>query len=144
MFKALRNEQRDIGGSQTENVGGDETITVGGPKGGGNFTVNAFQTITLNVGPTGSPLTQIKMDQTSITLSVGPGGAIAQVKLDPSGVTISGTPASQLMVQPSGITTMTPTITFLYGPVTFGPAPVTIPLATIGSGMVGAPPLPII
>ncbi len=143
MFKALRNEQRDIGGSQTENVGGDETITVGGPTGGGNFTVNAFQTITLNVGPTGSPLTQIKMDQTSITLSVGPGGAIAQVKLDPSGVTISGTPASQLMVQPSGITTMTPTITFLYGPVTFGPAPVTIPLATIGAGTVGGA-LPII
>jgi type VI secretion system secreted protein VgrG len=132
-----------VNNNVTENVGGDETITVGGPTGGGNFTVNAFQTITLNVGPTGSPLTQIKMDQTSITLSVGPGGAIAQVKLDPSGVTISGTPVSQLMVQPSGITTMTPTITFLSGPVTFGPAPVTIPLAMIGAGTVGGA-LPII
>ncbi len=44
MFKALGNEQRDINGSQTENIGGDETINVGGPTGGGNFTLNAFQT----------------------------------------------------------------------------------------------------
>jgi type VI secretion system secreted protein VgrG len=140
MFKALNNEQRDIGGSQTENVGGDETITVGGPTSGGNFAVNAFQTITLNVGPTGSPLTQIQMDQTSITLSVGPGGAIAQVKLDPSGVTISGTPASQLMVQPSGITTVTPTLMFTYGPALFASV-VTIPTAVIGAGTVGPLPL---
>jgi phage baseplate assembly protein gpV len=140
MFKALNNEQRDIGGNQTENVGGDETINVGGPTAGGNFTVNAFQTITLNVGPTVSPLTQIQMDQTSITLSVGPGGAIAQVKLDPSGVTISGTPASQLMVQPPGVTTVTPTLTFTYGPALFA-SQVTIPIATIGAGTVGPSPL---
>ena len=29
MFKALNNEQRDIGVNQTENIGGDETINVG-------------------------------------------------------------------------------------------------------------------
>ena len=29
MFKALNNEQRDIGANQTENIGGNETITVG-------------------------------------------------------------------------------------------------------------------
>jgi type VI secretion system secreted protein VgrG len=152
MFKALNNEQRDIGSNQTETVGGDETITVGTETSGGNFTVNAVQTITLNVGPMmdsaspsgmDMPLTQIKMDQNSITLNVGPDGVFAQIKMDPSGVTISGTPASQLTVQPSGITTMTPTITFMYGPVTFGPAPVTIPLATIGAGTVGGA-LPII
>ena len=57
------------------------------------------------------PLTQIKMDQESITLSVGPGGLLAQIRMDASGVTISGTPVSQLMVQPSGITTVTPTVT---------------------------------
>ena len=100
MFKALANEQRDIGGSQTENVGGDETINVGGPTGGGNFTLNAFQTVTINVGPAGVG-TQIKMDASSITLSVGPGGLAAQIKMDASGVTISGTPVSQLKVQPS-------------------------------------------
>ena len=136
MFKALANEQRDIGGSQTENIGGDETITVGGPTGGGNWTVNAFSTITLNVGPVGSPMTQIKMDGSSITLSVGPGGAAAQIRMDASGVTVSGTLASQLMVQPSGITTMTPLLTFAFGPAMFT-GPVTIPLANIGAGTVG-------
>ena len=136
MFKALANEQRDIGGSQTENVGGDETINVGGPTGGGNFTLNAFQTVTINVGPAGVG-TQIKMDASSITLSVGPGGLAAQIRMDASGVTISGTPGSQLMVQPSGITTMTPTLlNFGIGPATFT-GPVTIPIANIGAGTVG-------
>ena len=137
MFKALGDETRVIGGGQTETVGGDETISVGGPKGGGNFTLNAFQTITLNVGPSGSPLTQIVMDTTSITLSVGPGGALAQIKMDPSGVTISGTPASQLMVQPSGITTVTPTLNFTMGPVTFVSPLVDIPVLNIGVGTIG-------
>src|SRR5271166_891187 len=88
MFKALNNEQRDIVSSQTENVGQDETINVGFPvspgvsPGSGNFTMNAFQTITLNVGPKGMPLTQIKMDQESITLSVGPDGAMCQIMMD--------------------------------------------------------------
>jgi type VI secretion system secreted protein VgrG len=148
MFKALNNEQRDILNSQTENIGQDETINVGYPippspaPGSGNFTLNAFQTITLNVGPKEAPpLTQIKMDQTSITLNVGPEGLIAQIKMDPSGVTISGTPMSQLMVMPSGITTMTPTLFFGLGPAVFA-SQVTIPLATIGAGTVG--PLPLI
>ncbi len=135
MFKALANEQRDIGGSQTENVGGDETINVGGPTGGGNFTLNAFQTVTINVGPAGVG-TQIKMDASSITLSVGPGGLAAQIRMDASGVTISGTPVSQLMVQPSGITTLTPLLNFGIGPATFT-GPVTIPIANIGAGTVG-------
>ena len=137
MFKALRNEQRDIGGSQTENVGGDETINVGNPDGGGNFTINAYETIKLNVGPADAPLTQIKMDQESITLSVGIEGAIAQIKLDPTGVTISGTMASQLLVQPQGITTLTPMTVFTYGPVGFLSPMVTIPLVSIGAGTVG-------
>jgi type VI secretion system secreted protein VgrG len=167
MFKALNNEQRDIVNSQTENVGQDETINVGFPvppgdaPGSGNFTLNALSTVTINVGPQGSPLTQIVMDTSSITLNVGPqgmasqivmnmegitlnvgpGGLAAQIQMDATGVTVSGTPASQLMVQPSGITTMTPTITFLYGPVTFGPAPVTIPLVTIGTGTASGLPI---
>ncbi len=135
MFKALRNEQRDIGGSQTENVGGDETINVGGPTGGGNFTLNAFQTATINVGPVGAG-TQITMDASSITLSVGPGGLAAQIRMDASGVTISGTPVSQLMVQSTGIQTMTPMLNFAIGPAIFA-GPVTIPLANIGAGTVG-------
>ncbi len=161
MFKALNNEQRDIGANQTENVGGDETITVGGPTGGGNFTLNAFQTATINVGPIGSPMTQIKMDTSSITLnvgpdgmatqivmnmegitlSVGPGGLIAQIAMGPSGVMISGTPASQLMVEPSGVTTLTPTMTLSYGPVTFASPMVTIPLVTIGAGTASGLPI---
>ena len=85
MFKALNNEQRDIGANQTENVGGDETITVGGPTGGGNFTLNAFQTATINVGPIGSPMTQIKMDTSSITLNVGPDGMATQIVMNMDG-----------------------------------------------------------
>ena len=146
MFKALRNEQRDIGADQTENVGGNETINVGpvdpaaagGSAGGGNFTLNAFQSITLNVGPADMPLTQIKMDQESITLSVGPGGLLSQIRMDASGVTISSTPVSQLMVQPDGITTMTPTVTVGFGPVTFASPSVTIPVAEIGVATIGA------
>src|SRR5579883_524837 len=79
MFKALRNEQRDIGGNQTENIGGDDTITVGGPTGGGNFTLNAFESITLNIGPVGAPVTQIFMDASGITLSAGMGVSTIQV-----------------------------------------------------------------
>ena len=128
MFKALNNEQRDILGSQTENIGGDETITVGAmtigaQTIGGNFTLNALQTAKINVGPVEQPLTQILMDTSSITLNVGPNGAaaqivmnmtgitlnvgpsglIAQIVMGPTGVAMSGTPLSQLMVQPQGI-----------------------------------------
>jgi len=156
MFKALRNEQRDIGADQTENIGGNETINVGpvdpsggqvGAPGGGNFTLNAFQSITLNVGPSGLPLTQIKMDQQSITLSVGPEGILSQIKMDASGVTISSMGGlSQVMVQPSAVTTMSPSVTIGYGPVTFASPSVTIPnaeiaVATIGAGTASGMPL---
>ena len=88
MFKALNNEQRDILGSQTENIGGDETINVGGPTGGGNFTLNAAQSITLNICPggAGAPITQIVMDASGITLSAGMG--ISTVMIQPEGVTV--------------------------------------------------------
>jgi hypothetical protein len=82
-------------------------------------------------------LTQIVMDTSSITLSVGPGGALAQIRMDAMGVTVSGTPISQLMVQPSGITTSTPMTTFSFGPVTFATPMVTIPMLTLGAGTVG-------
>jgi type VI secretion system secreted protein VgrG len=140
MFKALADEQRDIGGSQTENIGGDETINVGGPTGGGNWTVNAAKTITLNVGPGGAG-TQIKMDMSSITLSVGPGGAAAQIKMDASGVTITGTLASMLKVAPQSITTMTPLVSIGIGPVTFLSPMVTIPTVTIGAGTASGLPI---
>ena len=151
MFKALRNEQRDIGADQTENIGGNETINVGpvqgGAPGGGDFTLNAFQSITLNVGPSGMPLTQIKMDQQSITLNVGPDGLFAQIKMDFSGVTISAMGAiSQVMVQPSAVTTMSPSVTVGFGPVTFASPSVVIPnaeiaVATIGAGTASGMPL---
>jgi type VI secretion system secreted protein VgrG len=147
-FRVYNDQNIRVGADVTETVGGDETINVGpvdeeaavvgGSTGGGNFTLNAFETITLNVGPSDMPLTQIKMDQESITLSVGPGGILAQIRMDASGVTISGTPVSQLMVQPSGITTMTPTVTVAFGPVTFASPSVTIPIATIGVANIGA------
>ena len=146
-IRAYNNQNIRINANVTEAVGGNETVNVGpvdeegakigGSTAGGNFTLNAFQSITLKVGPSGMPLTQIKMDQESITLSVGPEGLLAQIKMDASGVTISGTPVSQLMVQPSGITTMTPTVTVAAGPVTFV-GPVTIPIATIGVANIGA------
>jgi type VI secretion system secreted protein VgrG len=160
MFKALNNEQRDILASQTENIGQDETINVGFPAGSGNFTLNALNTVTVNVGPQGSPMTQLIMDTSSITLNVGPsgmatqivmnmtgitlsvglGGTLAQIMMGPTGVTVSGTPASQLMVQPSGVMTVTPTLMFTYGPALFA-SQVTIPIATIGAGTVGPLPL---
>jgi type VI secretion system secreted protein VgrG len=98
MVRVLNDEKRHVSGNQTENVdgsvtqnvGGDETITVGGPTGGGNYTLNAFQTAKINVGPKGSPLTQILMDTSSITLNVGPGGSPTQIKMDASGITLKG------------------------------------------------------
>lgn len=167
MFKAMNNEQRTILNSQTEQVGGDETITVGdmtieAQQIGGNFTLNALKTATINVGPAGSPLTQLLMDTSSITLNVGPqgmasqivmnmegitlnvgpSGLIAQIQMGPMGVTISGTPLSQLMVQPSGIQTMTPMIDFMsIGPVSFVTPMVNIPLVTIGAGTCSGLPI---
>jgi type VI secretion system secreted protein VgrG len=171
-FKALNNETRDIGVNQTENVGGDETINVGAKiekvptsgAGGGNWTLNAAQTATINIGPPQMPIpmtqlvmdqqsitlnvgpngmmSQIVMNQTGITLSVGPGGLLAQIVMGPDGVTISGTPISQLMVQPEGISTMTPMITFTaMAEVTFVTPMVTIPVVTIGAGTSSGMPI---
>jgi type VI secretion system secreted protein VgrG len=147
-FRAYNNQNIRIGANVTETVGGDEKINVGPvdeaaaqvaeSNQGGNFTLNAFQSITLNVGPSNLPLTQIKMDQESITLSVGPNGILAQIRMDETGVTISGTPISQVMVQPGGITTATPNVTVGFGPVTFASPSVTIPIATIGVANIGA------
>ncbi|HLW90244.1 MAG TPA: type VI secretion system tip protein TssI/VgrG, partial [Roseiarcus sp.] len=155
MFRALNNEQRDILGSQTENVGGDETINVGippkdpppdgpPPPPGGNFTVNALQTATVNVGPIlpdGScpvPLSQIAMTTSTITLNLGPQGLIAQILMSPTGITLSYGPGgaiAQIMLGPAGITLMSA------GPVTFVAPLVVIPTAAIGAGTVGPLPL---
>ena len=95
MFKALNDEQRDILMDQTENVGKDETINVGMDmandlsKGGGNWTLNAFKTATINVGPKGMPLTQIAMTQQDITLNVGPEGLFAKIVMNATGVTLT-------------------------------------------------------
>jgi type VI secretion system secreted protein VgrG len=110
MFKSLGDETRDINGSQTETVGGNETINVGGPTGGGNFTLNAFQSITLNVGPSGA-LAQIVMDATGITLTSMEG-------------------VSTVMIQPSGVTIMAPTITLT------GDAAVNIAASAVNVGAV--------
>jgi type VI secretion system secreted protein VgrG len=98
MFKALNNEQRDIVNSQTENVGQDETINVGFPvppqgtsPGSGNFTLNALNKVTINVGPQGSPMTQLIMDTSSITLNVGPGGAMSQIVMNQTSITMQST-----------------------------------------------------
>jgi type VI secretion system secreted protein VgrG len=91
MFKALNNEQRDIGASQTENIGQDETINVGFPSGSGNFTLNALSKVTINVGPQGSPMTQLIMDTSSITLNVGPGGAMSQIVMNQTSITMQST-----------------------------------------------------
>ena len=95
--------------------------------------------ITLNVG-IGGMFSQIVMNRTGITLNVGPAGALSQITMDASGVTITGMLISKLMVQGSGITTMTPTLTFGIGPAIFT-SQVTIPIATIGAGTVGPLPL---
>ena len=96
--RVLNNENRhvsanlteEVDGNVSQSVGGDETMTIGGPKGGGNFTVNAFKTVKINVGPTGSPMTQLLMDTTSITLNVGPGGNPTQIVMDAKGITMKG------------------------------------------------------
>ena len=127
MFKALNNQQIDILGDVTENIG---TMTSGG-----NFTMNAVQTMTINVGPPGMPLTQIVMTNEDITLNVGPEGLLSQIVMNATGITLSATPASMLMIQPEGISTMTPMINFMAeGPINFVSPMVTIPLVTIGAG----------
>ncbi len=87
MFKALNDEQRDIVHDQTENVGNNETINVGYPvgsggPGSGEFTLNVLNKVTINVGPQGSPMTQLIMDTQSITLNVGPSGSMSQIVMN--------------------------------------------------------------
>ena len=115
-FKALNNEQRDILMDQTENIGKDETINVGMKpedlqKGGGNWTLNAFQTASINVGPKDMPLTQILMTQQDITLNVGPEGIFAKIVMNASGISFSvmGGLTTE-MWSPAGIASMAPTI----------------------------------
>jgi type VI secretion system secreted protein VgrG len=96
MFKALNNEQRVILANQTEQVGGDETITVGdmtiqAPNVGGNFTLNALKTVTINVGPAGQPLTQLIMDTKSITLNIGPSGSMSQIVMNQTSISVTST-----------------------------------------------------
>ena len=150
MFKALGDETRDINGSQTETIGGDETINVGSGAGGGNFTINSFQSITLNVGPTEMPLTQIKMDQQSITLSVGPEGLMSQIKMSASGITLSAMAGiTTISLTPASVSTMSPTIsdTAMAAITLTAPAGVTVapmlttPLLTAGAGTVSGLPL---
>ncbi len=98
MFKALNDEKRDILHDQTENIGNGETINVGypvgssNPSGGGNppgsgeFTLNVLNKVTINVGPIGSPLTQLIMDTKSITLNVGPSGSLSQTVMDTTSI----------------------------------------------------------
>jgi hypothetical protein len=62
--------------------------------------------------------------------------------MSPAGVMISGTPMSQLMVQPAGINTMTPMMNLMaQGPITFVSPMVTIPLVTIGAGTASGLPI---
>jgi len=149
MFKALNDEQRDIGHNQTETVGGDETINVGSATGGGNFTLNAFQTITLNVGPIGAPLTQIAMTQESITLSVGPEGLMSQIAMTQSGITLSVMGGlTSIAMTPASVATMSPTIsetamaaiTLMAPAVTVG-AVLTTPMLVAGAGTASGLPL---
>jgi type VI secretion system secreted protein VgrG len=111
MFKALNNEQRDIGADQTENVGGNETITVGTDTSGGNFTLNANRTVTINVGPSGPPMTQLIMDTSSITLNVGPEGNMSQIVMNLQGIVLSVAGGiSSVAIQPEGVTISAPTV----------------------------------
>ncbi len=121
MFKSLGDETRVIYGSQTETVGGEETINVGQPDPtaetpppaqAGDFTLNAFKSITLNVGPSGTPVSQIVMTTTGITLNFGPSGTLAQIMMSAMGITLSAaTAAASVAIQPAGVTITAPTIT---------------------------------
>ena len=98
-LNVLNNELRNVYANQTENVAGNETINVGfpppnppngaTPQIGGAFTLNALQTMTINVGPQGSPLTQIVMDTKSITFNVGPSGTPTQIVMNAQGITLN-------------------------------------------------------
>ena len=81
---------------QTENVGNNETINVGypvgsGPPGSGELTLNVLSKVTINVGPQGNPLTQLIMDTQSITLNVGPSGSLSQVVMNTMSIATQST-----------------------------------------------------
>jgi type VI secretion system secreted protein VgrG len=153
-FKALNNEQRDILMDQTENIGKDETINVGMgdsdiTKGGGNWTLNAFKTATINVGPQGMPLTQILMTQQDITLNVGPEGLFAQIVMNASGITFSvmGGLTTQSW-SPAAISSMSPTINEtalaainMTAPMVTAAASLMTPALVAGGAIVGGIPI---
>jgi type VI secretion system secreted protein VgrG len=156
MFKALNNEQRDILMSQTENIGKDETINVGMDmandmqKGGGNWTLNAFKTATINVGPVGMPLTQIAMTQQDITLNVGPEGLFAKIIMNQTGITlsvmggltsISLTPAAISMVSPAISETALSAITLTAPAGVTAAATLNTPALVAGGAIVGGIPI---
>lgn len=156
MFKALNNEQRDILMCQTENIGKDETINVGMDmandmaKGGGNWTLNAFKTATINVGPKEMPLTKIAMTQQDITLSVGPEGLFAKIVMNATGITFSVMGGlTTHSWQAAATSLMSPTIseTAMAAITMMAPAGVTAgvtlntPVLVCGAGTVGGLPL---
>jgi hypothetical protein len=156
MFKALNNEQRDILMSQTENVGKDETINVGMDmandmeKGGGNWTLNAFKTATINVGPPGMPLTQIAMTQQDITLNVGPEGLFAKIVMNASGITFtvmggltthSWTAAATSLTSPAISETALSAITMTAPAGVTAAATLTTPALAAGAAVVSGIPL---
>ena len=57
--------------------------------------------ITLNVGPNGEAA-QIVMTMTGITLSVGPGGSLASIAMGPSGIAMSATPLTLVSLSARG------------------------------------------
>jgi type VI secretion system secreted protein VgrG len=157
MFKALNNEQRDILMSQTENIGKDETINVGMDmandlsKGGGNWMLNAFKTATINVGPQGMPMTQIKMTQQDITFTFFAGPVpMSQITLDASGIkhtvmmgltSTNWTPASISMMSTSISETALASIS-LVAPAGVTAAPMlTTPVLNCGAATVSGVPI---
>ncbi len=156
MFKALNNEQRDILMCQTENIGKDETINIGMDmandiaKGGGNWTLNAFKTATINVGPKEMPLTSITMTQQDITLSVGPEGLFAKIVMNATGITFtvmggltthSWTPASTSLMSPTINELALAAISMVAPAGVTAAATLNTPVLVAGAGTVGGLPL---
>lgn len=116
LIQVNNNVDEHVGYSATDSVGKDKTINVGMDaakdiaKGGGNLKINAFKTIsldvglkemplthivmtnqdiTLSVGPKDLPMTSIKMTMTDITLSVGPEGLMSKIVLSLQGISLN-------------------------------------------------------
>jgi type VI secretion system secreted protein VgrG len=130
MFKALNNEQRDILNNQTENVHGDEKITVGTLTGGGNFSVNAAQTITHTVDMAMDiPFTQIAMTPETITFGVFPN--ITTIVITSASITIT---TGTLIVNALAEVTINSPIVNIPGILNVG-------MLTAKAGTVGVPPM---